>query len=109
MSKARSPREVCSTTIGTKTEFCITVNSPSLATGAGEQAALLTQGLRQIGDRSAPQVIYDTRPQSLPRIVHAASGAVVAFGTAANAAVITAGAVDSLDDAQHGKVLCRKA
>src|SRR6185503_12256723 len=99
MSNARSPREVCSTTIGTKTEFCITVNSPSLAARAGEQAALLTQGLRQIGDRSTPQVIYYTRPQSLPRVVHAAGGAVVTFGGAADAASVSPGAADGLDDA----------
>src|SRR3954470_12124831 len=108
MSNARSPRDVCSTTIGTKTEFCISINSPSLAAGAGEQAALLTQGLRQIGDRSTPQVIYDTRPQSLPRVVHAAGGAVIAFGGATDAAIVASGAVYGFDNAQHGKIFWRQ-
>src|SRR5215470_1522784 len=101
MSKARSPREVCSTTIGTRTEFCIRLSLQLRTTRllfpaparAGEQAALLLEGLGDIGDRSTPQVIYDTRPQSLPRVVHATGSAVVAFRAASDAAVVAAGAV----------------
>jgi hypothetical protein len=36
--------------------------------------------------------------------VHAASGAVIAFWGATNAAIVAPGAIDGLDNAQHRKV-----
>src|ERR1039457_6821840 len=104
MSYARSPLEVCSTTIGTRTEcpmlppdyldlpalgpFCGS-HTPGLALlGSGQSLLLQLQCLGQIGNGIPPQVIHDTRTQGHPAIVHGARHVVVALGKAAGALLV---------------------
>src|ERR1051326_704618 len=104
MSYARSPLEVCSTTMGTRTEA--SMNSSSAANDRGRDLCssgdsgplgfsmfgqVLTRRLeclRQLGDRDATQIIHDTRTQRDPAIVHGAGHHVGAFGQTAGTLLV---------------------
>src|ERR1039457_2053170 len=122
MSYARSPREVCSTTMGTSIEcpivppdyfsvrdraspafsssFCR--NPPGFALLGERQSLFLhLQRLCQVGDRILPQVIHDTRTEGDPAIVHGARHVVGAFRKTAGTLLVGRQAVQGLDDIQE--------
>src|SRR6266567_5893200 len=122
MSYARSPREVCSTTMGTRTECPIlppnvmgpAINRPELLRSLGsdrlsglallcqrQRLFLLLQRLGQIGDRILAQIIHDTRTEGNPAIVHRARHVVGAFAQTAGALLIRRQAVEGFDDVQQ--------
>src|SRR5581483_8737576 len=116
MSYARSPRDVCSTTMGTRTElpilppqyFEIFELSPLggypaafALLGRGQVLLFDFQRFGQIRDRVPPQIIHDTRTQGNPAIVHGARHVVGTLGEAAGALLIRRETVESFDDIEQ--------
>src|SRR5690348_11717169 len=120
MSYARSPLEVCSTTMGTRTDpilppdyliecgplgpFCGDSTFGFALLSRSDSLLLLIQRLGQVQNRISPQIIHDTPSEGYPAIVHGAGHVVITLGESAGALLVRRQTVERFHDIQEANL-----